>query len=81
MDIAAVTKKAIEETLGIDKGVDPNAKLVDLGCDEIDVMDIILTVEEDLDITIDTEDEEELMAPGATVQTAIDLFTKLSTKS
>ncbi len=81
MDIAAITKRAIEETLGIDEGVVPTAKLVDLGIDDIDAIDIILTVEEELNISIDQEDEYELMEPGATVQTVIDLFTKLSQKS
>jgi acyl carrier protein len=81
MDIAAVTKKVIEETLGIDEGVVPTKKLADLGVDAVDAMDIVISIEDELGIEVPFSEEIELLDQDATVQTAIDIFTKLSKKS
>ncbi len=58
--------------------VAPSDNLADLGMDEIDIMDLVIEMEEKLNIDVSISDEETLDDESATVQTAIDLFTKLS---
>ena len=59
----------IADVLGVDKSeITPDTTFVDdLGADSLDVFQIIMGIEEEFDITIDTEDAEKIV----TVQDAV----------
>lgn len=52
-----------------------------LQLDEIDIVELAMEAEEELGISVSDEDEEKLFDFDATVQTVIDLFTKLYQQS
>ncbi len=60
----------IADVLSVDKSeITPETTFVDdLGADSLDVFQIIMGIEEEFDITIDTEDAEKIV----TVQDAVD---------
>jgi acyl carrier protein len=70
MSIADKIIKVISEKLGIDRAeVAPEASLVDdLGADSLDLVELIMSMEEEFDIEIPDEDAEKII----TVQHAID---------
>ena len=69
MSIEDKIKKIIAEKLGVDAGeVVPEASFVDdLGADSLDLVELIMTMEEEFDIDISDEDAEQI----ATVKDAI----------
>ena len=70
MSIADKIIKVISEKLGIDRAeVAPEASLVDdLGADSLDLVELIMSMEEEFDIEIPDDDAEKII----TVQHAID---------
>lgn len=70
MSIEETVKKIIAEKLSVDLDeVVPEATFTDdLGADSLDLVELIMTMEEDFDIDISDEDAEQLLA----VQDAID---------
>lgn len=54
----ACVARILSEQLGVDMAVvAPDAKLVDdLGADSLDMVEIVMAIEEEFDITIDDED-------------------------
>ena len=70
MSIADKIIKVISEKLGIDREeVAPEASLVDdLGADSLDLVELIMSMEEEFDIEIPDDDAEKII----TVQHAID---------
>jgi acyl carrier protein len=70
MSVEDKVKKIIAEKLSVDlEEVVPNASFVDdLGADSLDLVELIMSMEEEFDIDISDEDAEKLV----TVQNAID---------
>lgn len=70
MSIEETVKKIIADKLSVDLDeVVPEATFTDdLGADSLDLVELIMTMEEDFDIDISDEDAEQLLA----VQDAID---------
>ena len=70
MSVEDKVKKIIAEKLGVDlEEVVPEAAFVDdLGADSLDLVELIMSMEEEFDIEISDEDAEELL----TVKDAID---------
>jgi acyl carrier protein len=70
MSITDKIVKVISEKLGIDRAeVVPDASLVDdLGADSLDLVELIMSMEEEFDIEIPDDDAEKIV----TVQHAID---------
>lgn len=70
MSVEETVKKIIAEKLSVDlEEVVPEAAFTDdLGADSLDLVELIMTMEEDFDIDISDEDAEKL----TTVQDAID---------
>ncbi len=75
MSVEDKVKKIIAEKLSVDSGeVIPEAKFVDdLGADSLDLVELIMTMEEEFDIEIPDEDQEKIVC----VQDAIDYINKL----
>jgi len=73
MSVADKIKKVVAEKLSVDAAeVVPEAHFVDdLGADSLDLVELIMSMEEEFDIEISDEDAENL----ATVQDAIDYVT------
>ncbi len=73
MSIEANVKKIIVEQLGVDEAdVVPGASFVDdLGADSLDLVEMIMAMEEEFDMSISDEDAEKIK----TVQDAIDYIT------
>ncbi len=63
-------KKIIVEQLGVDESeVTPNAHFIDdLGADSLDTVELILSFEEEFDISIPDEDAEKLETVGKAVE-------------
>jgi acyl carrier protein len=83
-DIALVVRQTLADILPMQlKEIQPESVLAiePLWCDQIDVMEWVCEVSDKLGIGVFAEEEELLNKPGATVQTAIDLFTKLYKQS
>lgn len=62
MSVEDKVKKIIADKLSVDQSeIVPNASLInDLGADSLDLVELIMTMEEDLDIEISDEDAETL---------------------
>jgi acyl carrier protein len=75
MSIEDKVKKIIVEKLSVDlEEVVPEASFVDdLGADSLDLVELIMSMEEEFDIEIPDEDAEKLV----TVQDALDYINKL----
>lgn len=75
MSVQDKVKKIIAEKLSVDPDdVVPEAKFVDdLGADSLDLVELIMTMEEEFDIEIPDEDQEKIVS----VQDAIDYIDKL----
>ncbi len=75
MSIEDKVKKIIVEKLSVDlEEVVPEASFVDdLGADSLDLVELIMSMEEEFDIEIPDEDAEKLV----TVQDALDYIKKL----
>lgn len=75
MSVEDKIQKIIAEKLSVDASdVVPEAKFVDdLGADSLDLVELIMTMEEEFDIEIPDEDQEKLVS----VQDAIDYINKL----
>jgi len=73
MSIEDKVKKVIVEKLGVEpEEVVPEASFVDdLGADSLDLVELIMSMEEEFDIEISDEDAEELLC----VKDAIDYIT------
>jgi acyl carrier protein len=74
MSVEDKVKKIIAEKLSVDlEEVVPEASFVDdLGADSLDLVELIMSMEEEFDMDISDEDAEKLV----TVQDAIDYITK-----
>lgn len=75
MSVEDKIQKIIAEKLSVDPSdVVPEAKFVDdLGADSLDLVELIMTMEEEFDIEIPDEDQEKIVS----VQDAIDYINKL----
>jgi acyl carrier protein len=75
MSIEDKVKKLIAEKLSVELAeVVPEASFVDdLGADSLDLVELVMTMEEEFDIDISDEDAEKLV----TVQDAIDFIKRL----
>ena len=74
MSIEERVKQIVADQLGVDEAdVIPTASFVDdLGADSLDLVELIMAMEEEFDISIPDEDAEKI----ATVQDAIDYIKK-----
>ena len=63
-------KKIIADVLNVDENeITPNTKFVDdLGADSLDVFQIIMSIEEEFDIEIATEDAENIVTVGDAIE-------------
>ena len=63
-------KKIIADVLNVDENeITPNTKFVDdLGADSLDVFQIIMSIEEEFEIGIDTEDAENIVTVGDAIE-------------
>jgi acyl carrier protein len=70
MDLMDKVKKIIVEQLGVDESeVTPKAHFIDdLGADSLDTVELILSFEEEFDISIPDEDAEKLETVGKAVE-------------
>ena len=60
-DTTSATRQLVAEQLGVEYGiVKANATLNDLNCDDLDIVEIIMTLEESFDITIADSEFESL---------------------
>ncbi len=59
-------KEIIVEQLGVsEEAVKPEAKLVeDLGADSLDVVELVMALEENFDVTVDEDDQDKLETVG-----------------
>jgi acyl carrier protein len=75
LDAFTGVKNAVLETMGCDESeITLNASFVDdLGCDSLDIVEIIMGVEEAFDIEVMDDDTEKM----ATVQDAVNLVERL----
>jgi acyl carrier protein len=63
-DTTAATRQIASSLLGVNySDVKPTATLSDLGCDDLDVVELIMEMEEAFDISITEADLESLNAP------------------
>lgn len=67
-----IVKKMIEKRIGSNKKITAESNFSDLGIDKIDVVDIIISLEEELNLTFDDKD----MMDIETVQEVLDLIEK-----
>ena len=70
MSVEEKVKNIIVEQLGVDmESVTPEASFIDdLGADSLDIVELVMTMEEEFDLEIPDEDAEKI----TTVQNAID---------
>ena len=70
MSIEEKVKNIIVEQLGVDmESVTPEASFIDdLGADSLDIVELVMTMEEEFDLEIPDEDAEKI----TTVQAAVD---------
>ena len=70
MDVFAKVQKIIGEQLGVDKDkITMNAGIVeDLGADSLDVVDIVMTVEDEFGIEVKDEDIEKMVTVSDVVR-------------
>ncbi len=74
MDVAEQVKNIIADKLSVDlEEVVPEASFVDdLGADSLDLVELIMSIEEEFDVEISDEDAEKMI----TVQDAMDYISK-----
>ncbi len=74
MDVAEQVKNIIADKLSVDlEEVVPEASFVDdLGADSLDLVELIMSIEEEFDVEISDEDAEKMI----TVQDAMDYIAK-----
>lgn len=70
MSVEAKVKSIIAEQLGVGEGeIRPESAFIeDLGADSLDIVELVMTIEEEFDIEIPEDDAEQIK----TVQNAID---------
>lgn len=67
-DIASKLKEIINEQVGVDEYISNDSTLDDLGLDSLDIVEITMTVEEELNIEIPDEDVERMECFGDAVK-------------
>ena len=69
MSVEQKVKQIIVEQLGVDESqVDPTASFVDdLGADSLDIVELVMELEEELEITIPDEQAEKIKTVGEAI--------------